>query len=85
MPRGRLSIFGSKADGVQVHGVISKVGSQRFERERKKLAAIYLDVIGKKPAVISDADTVEFLARGVAETRSCLHDLKKGQTHASTD
>lgn len=76
MPRGRLSIFGSKEDGVRIQGEISKKGAMAFEAGRKKLAAMYEDIIGKKPAAISDADVVESMAVGVAGTRAALHDMK---------
>lgn len=76
MPRGRLSIFGSKEDGVRIQGEISKRGALMFEQSRRRLAAMYEDIIGKKPTSISDADVVESLTVGVAATRGALHTLK---------
>ena len=73
MGRGRISMFGSKTRGARVVGVVSQIGAKRFETQRKRLAAIYVDVVGVKfPLQVSDADVVEFLARGVVETRTYL-------------
>lgn len=63
---GRRSIFRGKA--VRVQGWLTKVGKRDFEYARGQLAL----VVGWKANEVSDADTVEFLARGEAETRKYL-------------
>jgi hypothetical protein len=66
MPRGRLSIFDK--DGRKVQGILSLAGSQAFERARGQLAKI----AGWEGRTVSDADTIEFLARGEGNTRKYL-------------
>lgn len=66
MPRGRLSIFAK--DGPKVQGILSKQGGEAFERKRGELAKI----AGWEGRTVSDADTIEFLARGEANTRKYL-------------
>lgn len=61
---GRPSIFRDKVGGQRVQAIISKTGAKRFERARKRLARL----AKWKPAQISDADVVEYLARGEADT-----------------
>jgi hypothetical protein len=65
---GRRAIFRGKEGGVRVQAIITKVGGQRFERARKRLA----ELAGWIASEVSDADTVEFLARGEAETVAYL-------------
>lgn len=66
MPRGRLSIFAK--DGPKVQGIISVPGGHKFERARKRLA----ELAGWQDRTVSDADTIEFLARGEADTVAYL-------------
>lgn len=61
---GRPSIFRDKVGGQRVQAIISKAGAKRFEKARKRLAKL----AKWQPAQISDADVVEFLARGEADT-----------------
>lgn len=61
---GRPSIFRDKVGGQRVQAIISKTGASRFEAARKRLAKL----AKWKPDQISDADVVEFLARGEADT-----------------
>lgn len=65
---GRPSIFGSKAGGDRVQGNITKSGSKRFEEERRRLAAI----VSWETEKVSDADVIEFMARGETATREFL-------------
>ena len=65
---GRPCIFGSKYDGDVIQGAITKVGSQRFEAARQELATL----AAWKLSHVSDGDTIEFLARGVEETKRFL-------------
>jgi hypothetical protein len=65
---GRASIFREKAGGDRVQGLLTPIGSKRFEQARATLAKL----AGRETEQISDADTIEFLARGEANTRSYL-------------
>lgn len=53
---------------VRIQGVISKPGSVKFEQARKRLAKL----VGWAPERVSDADTIEFLARGEKDTLKYL-------------
>jgi hypothetical protein len=75
--RGRVSIFRDKADGVRVQGVLTKKGGKAFERRRAELAKLHYHMMGVRPTVISDADVIEFLARGEWETRGYLGDERE--------
>lgn len=75
---GRPSIFRDKAGGDRVQGVITKVGSQRFEAARARLAR--LD--NREVEQTSDADVIEYLARGDAETRVYIADRKAAEAAA---
>lgn len=64
---GRPTIFpGAKC--MRVQALITKVGKQKFEAGRRRLA-----VMAKlKPDQVSDAAVVEYLARGEDATRALL-------------
>jgi hypothetical protein len=65
---GRASIFRDKEGGDRVQGVITKDGSKAFEAARKRLA-----LLARRPVTqVSDADTIEFLARGERSTERYL-------------
>ncbi len=70
---GRASIF-TNPDGRpkvdRVNGVITAAGSVRFELHRKQLGKL----VGLDPEQVSDADVVEYMARGEAESRKYLKD-----------
>lgn len=70
--RGRASIFRDKEDGKNVHGIITKAGARRFEDRRKDLSELYQQVHGQRPTTVSDADVIEFMARGYDNTRDYL-------------
>ena len=65
---GRKSIFRNKAGGDRVQGIITRIGSQRFEEARHRLAVVARRLVSN----VSDADVVEFLARGEKNTRDYL-------------
>jgi hypothetical protein len=67
-PGGRFSIFPGKVDGVRIQGVLTKQGGRAFEQSRKALAKVFQLETGRKAPAISDADVVEYLARGEAAT-----------------
>lgn len=69
---GRASIFRDKVNGVRIQAIITQVGGQQFEQARKGLARLCAMVQGEAPAVISDADVVEYLARGPKDTLKYL-------------
>lgn len=73
---GRRSIFRDKIDGegvlrpgaARIQAIISPKGSRRFTEARIRLAKL----AGLEPEQVSDADVVEYLARGDSETRAYL-------------
>lgn len=75
---GRPSIFRDKAGGDRVQGVITKVGSQRFEAARARLAR--LD--NREVEQTSDADVIEYLARGDEDTRLYIQARKAAEAAA---
>ena len=60
---GRRSIFPVK-DGALYHGILTRIGTKACEQARAKLA----DLSGWDADNISDADLIEFMARGDLET-----------------
>jgi hypothetical protein len=73
---GRASMFRGKAHGLRVQGLLTKAGGVEFERARKDLERIYVEVTGQTHSTrtgekirASDADVIEFLARGEVNTR----------------
>ena len=67
---GRASVFRGKRTRVQ--GLLTPAGAQQFERARRRLATL----AGRAADDLSDADVIEFLARGEAKTRTyLLHSL----------
>ena len=67
---GRPCLFPNKMGGKQVHGFITRFGKRAFDRQRVQLGRLYLAVTGRRAPRISDADVIEFLARGDANTRA---------------
>ena len=68
---GRQSIFGTRAGGSRVQGQLTQTAAGLFERKREQLAhiaRIYINWTGP----VSDADTIEFLLRGVGDTKHYL-------------
>jgi hypothetical protein len=67
--RGKVADDGTLQDGAKrVQGVITPVGTRRFEQSRARLAKLAdLEV-----EQVSDADVIEFLARGETNTRRYL-------------
>lgn len=63
-PGGRPAIFTPK-DGEPVRAqALTIAGSKKFEAHRRRLAKL----AGLETTQVSDADTVEFMARGERET-----------------
>lgn len=66
---GRPSVFAGKmAGGDRVQGVLTPAGSKAFEAARGRLARM----TAREPEQVSDADTIEYLARGEIATRKHL-------------
>lgn len=68
---GSGSIFRGKVKDdprYRVQGVLTPAGRTAFESAAKRLAALYRRLTGTGRAAVSDADTIEYLARGEAET-----------------
>lgn len=76
---GRESIFRGKVPDNRVQGQLTPKGQQAFDVAREQLLRLYHSVMGHKPSTVSDADTIEFLARGPAETRVYLRELRRGK------
>lgn len=70
---GRASLFRDKKGGDRVQGVITPLGSSRFEAARKRLG----DLAGRDPEHVSDADVIEYLARGESATIAYFQALEK--------
>jgi hypothetical protein len=62
------AIFPDKAGGDRVQGIITPVGSTRFEHARRRLGKLAEREVER----VSDADVIEYLARGETETRKVL-------------
>jgi hypothetical protein len=75
---GRWSVFRDKVNDTEhrVQGILSDIGRQSFERQREALARLYKAVMHRDPTTVSDADTIEFLARGELDTRAYLKKLR---------
>jgi hypothetical protein len=65
---GRASIFRNKEGGGRVQGVLTKQGVALFEYHRKRLATL----AKREASHVSDADVIEYLARGRQETADIL-------------
>lgn len=63
---GRPSVFQPK-DGARVQGVLTKTGADRFEVARRKLSTLAPHV-----RIVSDADVIEYLARGEEITKAYI-------------
>lgn len=78
----RVSIFSEpngrdKDKAVRVQGVLTRQGMACFESARTRLRTLYKRVTGAPPAVVSDADTIEFMARGPEDSRDYLERLHR--------
>lgn len=69
----RLAIF-KEPKTVRLQGVISKPGGVKFEAARKRLGKL-----AKWKGPVSDADTIEYLARGEYETVKYLAQKAKAK------
>lgn len=57
---GRASIFRNKRGGKRVQGLLTKVGADAFRSQRRILATL----TKRRVRDVSDADVIEYLARG---------------------
>jgi hypothetical protein len=77
---GRGSIFRPKVSDKdhRYQGWVTDIGRQRFEHARDHLADLAAKYLGGfAPASISDADVIEYLARGDADARRYLKAMRK--------
>lgn len=65
---GWQSVFRGKNLKRRYQGVLTNAGAKQFEEARRKLAGL----VGVARDKVSDGDTIEFLARGEAQTRAYL-------------
>lgn len=70
---GRQSVFRGKKGGQRIQGLVTRRGGECFEGARRDLARL----TQREPTQISDADVIEFLARGTANTRDYLAGIAK--------
>lgn len=75
----RLSIFRDKTGGDRVQGDITPIGSSAFEAARRRVGKL----AGVEYEHVSDADTIEYLARGEKATRLYLAKLEKAAQKAA--
>lgn len=76
---GRHSIFRGRVYKAshRYQGNVSEIGHRKFEQARKQLAEEYRYEMEREAPPVSDSDTMEFLARGVEDTRKYLKKLKR--------
>ena len=77
---GRWSLFRPKVNDAahRYQGFVTEIGRARFEDARDRLLDLARSVLKESaPSGISDADTIEFLVRGTADTIRELRKLKK--------
>lgn len=76
-PGGRPTIFTPKTGAPVRAQALTIAGSKRFEAHRRRLAKL----AGWEVEAVSDADTVEFMARGEQDT---IDYLKAKRAEATT-
>ena len=76
-PMGRHAIFRGKDDGVRVQAIITKEGGEAFDAAREQLKNLVHEITDVRPEKVSDADTVEYLARGGSKSRKYLLEERK--------
>jgi len=69
---GRPSLFGKKDVNARYQGLMTTVGSRRFETTRKHIAAF----VGIPVDRVSDGDVFDYLARGKQEAEKVLARLR---------
>lgn len=76
----RPTVFAGKDPKNRLQGIITDRGMEAFEKARARLQRLYARIMGR-PLLPhpSDADTIEYLARGSSETRTELFKRRKGQ------
>lgn len=81
---GRWTIFGPKVNDKdhRVQGILTEDGLVAVERGRAELRAVYKSVMGRDPVKVSDADAIEFLARGELNTRAYLRAKRREEAAA---
>lgn len=70
-------MFRGKTGGKRVQGILTWGGGEKLKEHKRDLAALYERVHGRKPKVVSDADVIEYLARGKEDTEQQLRRYAK--------
>ena len=65
---GRPTVFKGKEHFTRVQGIMTAVGRAAFDRQRKRLQFLYLQLTGQKIDPVSDGDLIEYLSRGEKAT-----------------
>ena len=71
---GRRSMFRGKKGGKRLTLLMTKTGGRFFNARRKELAQFHHAVTGRHFKHPSDADVVEFMARGLWNTETYLRE-----------
>lgn len=78
---GRPSIFEGKVDGKRVQAIITQTGGRDLDKRRVILDGLYAKVMQEPLGrAVTDAEVVEFLARGEKDTIQYLKAKKAAQT-----
>lgn len=78
---GRWSIFRPKVNDREhrVQGILTDDGLQAFEAARARLGQLYRNIFERDAVTLSDADTIDFLARGELATVKYLRREKRAE------
>jgi hypothetical protein len=81
---GRWSIFRPKINDAdhRYQGWLTDFGRMRFEQAREELSRLFWSVFGRDAVSTSDADTIEYLARGRSDTLKYLRRLAREEAKA---
>lgn len=84
---GRWSIFRPKVKDIdhRVQGLMTEVGRVAFEKRRLELKGMFVKVMGREPSTVSDADVIEFGARGELATVQHLNKMKRQEDREALD
>lgn len=61
----------------RLQAILTNAGMRAFDAARKRLGALYAEIMGRPSVVLSDADTIEYLARGDDGSRQYLQARKR--------
>ena len=78
---GPASVFSGKSKACRVQGILTPEGSLAFEQARARLGSL----MGRPGSSVSDADTIEALARGWVMTRLYIQTRERDQRRAAAN